>query len=170
MSRLFDSKNHLLTRLSCSAYVASFISRAQFIPFETIRCSLTEMTKWAHNYVEPTRLKIIPDADLHGLFYSVCQSIFYIICFHYHRIFADDEGREYFNSLNLERLTSAPLNPLKFCLPTIIKEFGRICGTQGLLSCCETIEKVQVYLIPSSFSRTNLWYSLPEQDWVDLIN
>jgi len=146
--RLFDSKNHTLTRQTCSAYVGSFISRAKFISIHSIRSTLTDMMKWAHVYVKNAQ-KPTPDADLHGLFYSVCQSIFYIICFHHEQLFSEHDGREYFHKLQLERITSSPLNPLKFAIPAVVNEFGRICGMLGLLACCETIEQNKGLVIPT---------------------
>jgi RNA polymerase I-specific transcription initiation factor RRN3 len=123
--------------------VGSFISRANFIGIECIRSVLSDLTKWALLYLESTSSRANPDADIHGLFYSVCQSVFYIICFHHELLFAEKLGLNFARSLELEKIASSPLNPLKFCLVAVVNEFGRICSTVGLVTVCEVIEKVR---------------------------
>lgn len=140
--KIFDSRVHLLTRLSCTAYVGSFISRAAFIDIKLVRNVLNSLTLWCFSYInEQTGPRTIPDPDIHRLFYQICQTIFYIVCFHYKRLFQEEGfGIKYFHELYLEQIATCELNPLKFCATTVATEFGKICSLMGVISCCEIVE------------------------------
>jgi len=81
----------------------------------------------------------VPDAEMHRLFYAVCQAIFYVFCFKYQELslgtpvrrtlpssqaypalltLADfvvlsQEGNAFFQSLGIDDIIQSRLNPLK---------------------------------------------------------
>jgi RNA polymerase I-specific transcription initiation factor RRN3 len=157
LNKMADVNVDSLSRQSCSAYIGSYISRAIFIKLELVKDSLYVMVGWVHDYLENLDKKnMFPDVEVHSIFYSVCQSIFYIICFHYTNLF-QNEGKEYWSSLELEKIITSSLNPLKFCLNTIVNEFSRICSEFGLTICEEIIQKNKHLILPTRniYGRSN---------------
>ena len=68
---------------------------------------------------------------LHGLFYTSCQSAFYIMCFRGVDVVKYMGSHDMDYDLNSERwsqLCSHSLNPLKYCLESVRLEFVRISG------------------------------------------
>jgi RNA polymerase I-specific transcription initiation factor RRN3 len=111
-------------QLASSAYLGSFLSRASYVPASTLREVVTFMLNWTLSYLK-TRPNASPDAVVHGLFYSMSQSLYYIFCFHYKTLLS--EGDVEILKRGYQRITESKFNPLKFCLPTIVREFVRIC-------------------------------------------
>lgn len=112
VAKLFDARLDALTRQTCAAYLASFLARAAYVPMPAVRHVLTIFARWLHEYIASYGAQA-PDAEAHGVFYSVCQSVLYIFCFHARSILAQDDGREWFAALNLVPVFMANLNPLK---------------------------------------------------------
>ncbi len=112
--------------MACSAYLGSFLARAAYIPSETLRyafpkfyliiltffyrevveCILNWALAYANSHPNPTA-----DAVVHGLFYSMSQSLYYIFCFHHKalRSVGDVDALKQ----GLRRITESKLNPLK---------------------------------------------------------
>lgn len=143
------------TRQSGACYLASFISRASFVSAETICESVSALLSWAEAYIDSVRGDAVRASDAraqsehHGVFYTVCQASFYIMCFrgqeavHYFRRAVssqdpenmsvdDDDPASTLNSdincinLSKERWTALcghPLQPLRFCLESVRSEF-----------------------------------------------
>ncbi|CAM9396671.1 unnamed protein product [Discosporangium mesarthrocarpum] len=61
----------------------------------------------------------------HRLFYSVCQASFYIMCFRGEELAKLGAIKE--QAAAWGRVLSSPLNPLRYCLDTVRKEFARLC-------------------------------------------
>jgi RNA polymerase I-specific transcription initiation factor RRN3 len=112
LNKLLDQTQPALTRKVCASYVASFVSRAPFIRLETIRNTLAVLVGWLHKYLDVHEHKP-PNPALHALFYHVCQSVYYIVCFRYNELLRDEEGLEFFRQLGFERVNEAKLSPLR---------------------------------------------------------
>lgn len=141
VAKLFDARQDALTRQTCAAYLASFLARASYVPTPAVRHVLTILARWLHEYVAAFGAHE-PDAETHGVFYSVCQSVLYIFCFHSRSILAQDDGREWFSALNLVPIFRSNLNPFKvrFALAPSLARADRV--VTGLLpGCCDRVRE-----------------------------
>lgn len=135
--------------------LASFVSRATYVCPETVCETVSAIMQWVEAYIEahsesqgtPALVRrqssglgnTLNQRDIHALFYTACQSAFYIMCFrgaealHYYRAawkHRDDPESEYASpeSVNLrakrwKAICSHPLQPLKYCLESVRVEF-----------------------------------------------
>jgi RNA polymerase I-specific transcription initiation factor RRN3 len=146
--------------------LASFVSRATYVCPETVCETVAAILQWAEAYIEAhTESQGTPSLirrqssglgntrnqrDIHALFYTACQSAFYIMCFrgaealHYylaawrHR---DDPESQYASpeSVNLgakrwKAICKHPLQPLKYCLESVRVEFLHVAEDLNLFS------------------------------------
>jgi len=140
-----------ITRITSASYLGSFISRARYVPARLIKDSLYRMASWAHAYLDrhaqrPPRPSD-SDVEVHGVFYAVCQSIFYVFCYKHEKVMelqppdplraaeAAAERKAWLRSLNLQRIIDCSLNPFKVCQPAVVKEFSRLAHHYDLAHC-----------------------------------
>lgn len=130
-------------RQSAASYMASFLARANYIPLGTLTASLELMVKWLHSYIDNQELssKVNQDVNMHRPFYSLCQAIFYVIVYHYKDLLGSEKGIKFVMSLNLDRIISCKLNPLRFCLPSIVNIFATITRKYQVVFCYTIIER-----------------------------
>mmetsp|Transcript_28729 Transcript_28729/g.46516 ORF Transcript_28729/g.46516 Transcript_28729/m.46516 type:complete len:669 (-) Transcript_28729:649-2655(-) len=143
------------TLVTCAAYIGSFLARSSYVPIQLVSDTLLQMISWASTYVSThdttndeegeEQEPIVPDARLHTVFYAVCQSIFYILCYKFDPLCTgssdDDEHpstsedcselMKFIADAGLEDVVSSRLSPLKVCSPPIVKEFCRIMERAG---------------------------------------
>jgi len=128
--------NHLLTkvaepahpitvRMASAAYLGGFLARAKFLPVNLIYDTLLVLVQWASTYQTNAGDQAHPDADLHGLFYMVVQSTYYVFCFH-HQALVREKLLDFADPLR--RVSESRLNPFKLCFATVVREFCRIIG------------------------------------------
>ncbi|MCO5601785.1 hypothetical protein L7F22_055910 [Adiantum nelumboides] len=114
------------TRMSAAAYLASFIARAKYLPLNIISSSLKRIVSWCISYT-PRQIEkkgaLTIDAGVHGVLYSACQAIMYVLCFRMKNLLDDQNEREMLYKLPLDDLLRHTLNPLKLCLPSVVEEF-----------------------------------------------
>jgi RNA polymerase I-specific transcription initiation factor RRN3 len=135
--------------------LASFVSRATYVCAETVCETVAAILQWAEAYIEAHSESKGTSAlvrrqssglgntkhqrDIHALFYTACQSAFYIMCFrgaealHYYNAAwrqRDNPESEYASpeSVNLgakrwKAICQHPLQPLKYCLESVRVEF-----------------------------------------------
>uniref|UniRef100_A0A1E1XGL5 Putative rna polymerase i specific transcription initiation factor rrn3 n=1 Tax=Amblyomma aureolatum TaxID=187763 RepID=A0A1E1XGL5_9ACAR len=141
-------------RQASAFYVGSFLARAKYVPLSTVCASLSLMCHWAHNYVASLSdggfCQPQHDVQRHGTFYAVCQTVFYVFAFHHKGITTGDKGLQYLRDLNLEGLVMCPLNPLKSCLPAVVKQFASIARHYQLVYCYSVIERNQRLALPTT--------------------
>jgi len=148
-----DPYRAMLTRQSAACYLASFVSRASYMEAETICESISALLRWAEAYMDSLAANSVWAADareqteLHGLFYTVCQAAFYIMCFRgidairfYQEVVGEsDKGVSTVgddtpsslpdpNDIDLgvsrwTRVCNHDLQPLRFCLESVRSEF-----------------------------------------------
>jgi len=122
-SGLFDHKNHEVYRISCSAYIASFVARALYLPIQMSFTAVELLSAWANEYIDKYESTVrYPDAEKHCVFYSNCQSLFYVLCYRLRELMDMEEFIQYLPTLRMERLLRSRFNPLKLMLPTIARE------------------------------------------------
>lgn len=118
---MFDPTRSIMIRQTSSCYLASYICRAQYVCTETAWEAVVALLRWAETYTNKYQNgrhsrshsnhnnHIDDDNDndddtnrddqcnLHALFYTVCQSAFYIMCFRG----KDDQHHDDENTINV---------------------------------------------------------------------
>jgi len=136
-----------VNQLASSAYLGSFLSRAAYLPDSTIREVGMFILNWTMSYLN-TCPTANPDAVVHGLFYSMSQSLYYIFCFH-HKILVADESNVEALKEGYRRITESKLNPLKLCLPTIVREFVRLSAELGWFDYLPLLKANEKVVLPT---------------------
>ena len=150
---VLDPYRATVTRQTGACYLASFVSRAVFVCPETICESVNALLRWAEAYMDSLRSMSVHAADvrnqcsLHSLFYTVCQSAFYIMCFRgadaiqFYRDAMSRTGEESYDEPERidiggekwTKLCSHPLQPLRWCLESVRSEFLAVSKVFGLI-------------------------------------
>jgi RNA polymerase I-specific transcription initiation factor RRN3 len=139
---IVDPYRATVTRQTGACYLASFVSRASFVCSETVCESVCALLRWAEAYVLSLDSLSVHAADareqcnLHSLFYTVCQSAFYIMCFRgadaveFYRKATESSGMIYAEPEHIDigtsrwtKLCAHPLQPLRYCLGSVRTEF-----------------------------------------------
>lgn len=147
---ILDPYRGTVTRQSGACYLASFVSRAPFVCAETACESVDALLRWAEAYIHSLGSLSVhaPDAReqccLHSLFYTVCQSAYYIMCFRGAEVVrlvrgSPEKGNAgLLSHLDLSasrwtKICAHPLLPLRYCLESVRSEFLRISNVLSLL-------------------------------------
>ncbi|KAJ3218433.1 hypothetical protein HK099_005071 [Clydaea vesicula] len=124
ISKTFDPCSPEVLRLSACSYLASFVSRANYVGLEEVKTCLKLLCNWAINFVEQNEnefnlsiynnfskkndmgtatkannLKIQLDIKKYSIFYATVQSILYVFCFRWRNLL-DGEQEELNNKCN----------------------------------------------------------------------
>ena len=115
-----------VTRAAAASYIASFVSRAQFVDREAARCVVAVLCTFLGSHLDAFDCivqagKEPPGMAHHSVFYAVTQAVFLIFCFRWRDLEEEfDEAEEYsgkkkwMNELSvIQRVITSPLNPLK---------------------------------------------------------
>ncbi|XP_065345871.1 RNA polymerase I-specific transcription initiation factor RRN3 [Cloeon dipterum] len=140
-SKVTRMGENAVVRQTAAHYIASVVSRGQFVSVNATRCILQQMSKWCHAYVEAQQDATICDVKMHGIFYSVCQGLFYIVAFRHADLMATEKGLKWVQSLGLAKLVTSRLNPLKPCLPAVAQNFATVTRTYQIAYCFTVLEK-----------------------------
>ncbi|KAL4240278.1 DNA independent RNA polymerase I transcription factor [Mactra antiquata] len=139
---------HSVHRQSAVAYMGSLLARAKFISTRTVMKTLELMVEWAHNYTKMCQDCLMADISRHGPFYSVCQSIFYTFAFRQKELLETKTGLKWASTLQFQHLIHSRLNPLKVCLPIIVKTFASVARQHQLAFCDHIIEQNNRSFLP----------------------
>ncbi|CAG5129022.1 unnamed protein product [Candidula unifasciata] len=150
--KVTDPTAESVYRQSAACYIGSFITRSKYLSVKTAKQVVELMVKWIHSYLDRT-CDQGAHADLahHAPFYSVCQSVFYIFCFK-HMDFMGMKGYRWAESLNLQRIVTSKLNPLRVCMPIIVSTFASAARLHQLAFCDTVIERNNRYHLPVAAS------------------
>ncbi|XP_022920873.1 RNA polymerase I-specific transcription initiation factor RRN3 [Onthophagus taurus] len=131
-----------VVRQSAVCYIASFIARSNFIPLSMLKGTLQQMSTWAHSYISTLdEVECVNfDVRTHSVFYSVCQAIFYVIAFRQKDLFNTKKNLSFLETLNLAKIVTCRLNPLRVCQPAVVKNFAAVTRTYQLAYCYSVIE------------------------------
>lgn len=130
-------------------YIGSFLARAKYVSVNTVRSCLKTMAEWIHCYiVHSSDMGVEPDPRHHRPFYAVCRALFYVFIFRSKELLSTERGRLFCKKLNLQRIVSSDLNPLRFCLQTIALTFSTIVRNNYLAVCDTILEKNRRCFIP----------------------
>ncbi|GMY09497.1 RNA polymerase I-specific transcription initiation factor RRN3 isoform X2 [Fagus crenata] len=134
-------------RMSAISYLASYLSRANFLSAPLVASMLKRLVDWCFEYCKTKGGEMNPTS--HRLFYSGCQAIMYVLCFRMKSMI--DVAWFKPHLLLIEPILKHKLSPLKVCLPSIVDEFCRQAEAALLFT---TFEEFNFnYLLESEHSR-----------------
>ncbi|KAL5200021.1 hypothetical protein ABZP36_021224 [Zizania latifolia] len=115
-----------ISRMSAVSYVGSYLSRARFISADTVVGVLKRLVDWCVDYCDfQNKLGMATKPINHQIFYSSCQTVMYILCFRLRSIMEYPNLKSQLFNMPFGYILTHPLEPLKVCLPPIVKEFLR---------------------------------------------
>ncbi|KAI3935519.1 hypothetical protein MKW92_039040 [Papaver armeniacum] len=140
--QFLDNTGIALTRMSSVAYLASYLARAKFLEGVIIANTLERLVKWCVEYcrlVDAEQKTLNPEA--HTLFYSGCQVIMYVLCYHMREMLDDPDHRSLIFGFPLlfplQLIFLHPLDPLKVCQPCVVEEFLKQAKAASLFTTSE---------------------------------
>ncbi|KAJ8945039.1 hypothetical protein NQ318_019034 [Aromia moschata] len=115
-------------RQSSVNYIASHVARANYVPLSMLKGTLQQMAEWIHSYIaNQDGLECVnSDVRVHSVFYSVCQALFYIVSFRHKDFIGSKKNINFLESLNMAKMVTCRLNPLRVCQPTVVQKFAAI--------------------------------------------
>ncbi|GMY34329.1 RNA polymerase I-specific transcription initiation factor RRN3 isoform X1 [Fagus crenata] len=134
-------------RMSAISYLASYLSRANFLSAPLVASMLKRLVDWCFEYCKTKGGEMNPTS--HRLFYSGCQAIMYVLCFRMKSMI--DVALFKPHLLLIEPILKHKLSPLKVCLPSIVDEFCRQAEAALLFTSSEEFNFN--YLLESEHSR-----------------
>ncbi|CAM6032913.1 unnamed protein product, partial [Sphagnum compactum] len=128
------------TRMSAAAYLASYLARASYLPPSVILDSVRSLLEWCVSYAQLAEDRKNPsmstaDPVMHGVFYSACQAVMYVLCFRLKELTDDPRQKRALRTLPLQELVEHHLNPLSVCLPSVVEEFVKQASLAQLVDC-----------------------------------
>ncbi|KAH9490232.1 DNA independent RNA polymerase I transcription factor [Bulinus truncatus] len=155
--KITDPTNQSIYRQTAACYIGSFLTRAKYTSIDTAKEVIELMMRWIHQYVDQAGDGVLhADISHHGTFYSVCQSAFYIFCFKHNDFMQLKKGHKWAESLNFQRVITSRLNPLRVCVPIIVKTFASATRLHQLAFCDTVIERNNRYCLPLASSTFSL--------------
>lgn len=129
-------------RQTSVSYIASLLARATFIELGLLKATLSEMSMWIHSYIcsQDSLECANSDVRVHAVFYAVCQAMFYLIAFRHKHLVETKKNLLFLQSLNLTKIISCRLNPLKVCQSAVVQNFAAVTRTYQLAYCYTIIE------------------------------
>jgi RNA polymerase I-specific transcription initiation factor RRN3 len=142
-----------VTRQAAVNYIVSFVARATFVPVPMLKGTLQEMGNWIHSYIgEQDGLECVnSDVRIHRVFYAVCQALFYIVSFRHKELVNTKKNVVFLESLNLGKIVTSRLNPLRTCQPAVVQNFAAITRKYQLAYCYSVIEHNSRSNLPTVF-------------------
>ncbi|XP_075655326.1 uncharacterized protein LOC142625575 isoform X1 [Castanea sativa] len=122
LADIFSCEDYPLSfRMSAVAYLASYLSRGNFLSAPLVASILKRLVDWCFEYCNRKGGEMNPTS--HRLFYSGCQAIMYVLCFRMKSMI--DVAWFKPHLLLIEQILKHKLSPLKVCLPSVVEEFCR---------------------------------------------
>eukprot|EP00586_Coscinodiscus_wailesii_P016388 CAMPEP_0172490688 /NCGR_PEP_ID=MMETSP1066-20121228/21216_1 /TAXON_ID=671091 /ORGANISM="Coscinodiscus wailesii, Strain CCMP2513" /LENGTH=748 /DNA_ID=CAMNT_0013259291 /DNA_START=40 /DNA_END=2286 /DNA_ORIENTATION=+ len=140
INTILDPTNATIIRQTSACYLASFVSRANFVNVETVCETVAALLRWTEVYLSLNPM--LGSEKTHVLFYTVTQAAFYIMCFRGKEAVAyfkshgggDEAGIIDVGRERWDYLCASVLCPMKYCLETVRREFLDLAETCDLLS------------------------------------
>ncbi|CAG4912517.1 unnamed protein product [Colias eurytheme] len=141
----------LTTRKTAASHLAGLLARCVRVPNTRLIHHLKTMADWCHGYITATQETSVNDnTKIHGAFHAICHAIFYLVAFKNHHLFMTKESYNFVESLNLPRLVTCPLNPLRTCPPQVTRAFASVTRSHQVVYCQAIIEKNTRYSLHSA--------------------
>ncbi|XP_059085794.1 RNA polymerase I-specific transcription initiation factor RRN3-like [Tigriopus californicus] len=147
--RKFQSPNTpQIIRQSTIAYMASLMARGKHVDIDQAASYLEKIVAWIHAYIgardggaQSAHDYKYVDPKAHGPFYAACQSTFYLFAFRHQEFVQSEKWLVFLRGLNFSTIVTANLNPLRVCLPPVVKNFAAIARHYQLVYCDTIIER-----------------------------
>jgi len=157
---LLEPDQPAVTRAAAASYIASFVSRAQFVEREAVRNVMGVLCRFLQNQLDTFDAMsqsgvMLPSIAHYSVFYAVSQAVFLIFCFRWRDLLEDiqedytDEmsgggvklARKWMAELGIvQRMVTSPLNPLKVCSGNVVKQFARVAHSTDFIYCYSIME------------------------------
>ncbi|KAI9000777.1 RNA polymerase I-specific transcription initiation factor RRN3 [Trametes punicea] len=158
---LLEEDQPAVTRAAAASYIASFVSRAQFVDREGARRVVSVLCNFLRNrldvYDAVTKAGIQQTAAgmniaQHSIFYAVAQAVFLIFCFRWRDLLEDEDEVDEFAAVHeprkkwmpeldvIQRVVTSELNPLKVCSSNVVMQFARVAHATGFVYCYSIME------------------------------
>ncbi|XP_053625553.1 RNA polymerase I-specific transcription initiation factor RRN3 isoform X2 [Plodia interpunctella] len=133
----------LSTRKTAASHLAGLLARCVRVPNSRLIHYLKAMAEWCHSYITAMQESTTAsdNTKYHGAFHFICHAIFYLVAFKNHHLFMSKESLLFVESLNLPRLVTCALNPLKTCPPQVVHAFSSVTRSHQVVYCQSIIEK-----------------------------
>ncbi|KAH9947168.1 RNA polymerase I-specific transcription initiation factor RRN3 [Amylocystis lapponica] len=152
---LLEPDQPAVTRAAGASYIASFVSRAQFVDRDSTRTMVKVLCSFLGNHLDifdglhddaaP------PIMANHSLFYAVAQAVFLIFCFRWRDLAEDEEDpddfalggvtKKWMAPLGvIQRVITSELNPLKICSVNVVMQFARVAHATDFIYCYSIME------------------------------
>jgi len=141
--RILQDPNYAgILRQASACYLSSFLARAKFVSKDVIKRELKKMSEWIHRYIDFQDDNANQGNEMkHTPFYSACQALFYVFVYHHKMLLDSSSDIKFIKSMNLVRIVTSRLNPLKVCLDSIVKMFARLTRMYQIVFCYSIIER-----------------------------
>lgn len=130
---LLEEDQPAVTRAAAASYIASFVSRAQFVDRESTRRVVACLCNFLRSRLDifdavSTAGAPPPSMAHHSIFYAVVQAVFLIFCFRWRDLLEENDDVDEFTPASgpvkkwmpelgiLQRVIQSDLNPLKVCI------------------------------------------------------
>ncbi|KAI0920959.1 hypothetical protein AcV7_002954 [Taiwanofungus camphoratus] len=154
---LLDESQPAVTRAAAASYIASFVSRAQFVDRESTRRVMACLCNFLKSRLDifdaVTKANVAPSSIAHySVFYAVTQAVFLIFCFRWRDLQEDQEDVDEFAATSvpvrkwmaeldvLQRVVTSELNPLKVCSSNVVMQFARVAHATDFIYCYSIME------------------------------
>lgn len=154
--RTVASTASLLTVVTAS-YIGSFVARAKFLPPKLVRLSFDMLLTWCLRFlgdlpnhlrsgVKALRSSNSVVSERVAVFYAVAQAVMYIFCFR-HRLLMQPHDTSGVTELKVNYrnfllpILQSSLNPLKWCMSSVVEEFSRLTEEYDLIDCHHIMDK-----------------------------
>ncbi|KAH9833704.1 RNA polymerase I-specific transcription initiation factor RRN3 [Rhodofomes roseus] len=154
---LLEEDQPAVTRAAAASYIASFVSRAQFVDRESARRVVACLCNFLRSRLDifdavNTAGAVPPSMAHHSIFYAVVQAVFLIFCFRWRDLLEDQEDVDEFTAASapakkwmaeldvIQRVIQSDLNPLKVCSSNVVMQFARVAHATDFIYCYTIME------------------------------
>ncbi|OWR52280.1 transcription initiation factor RRN3 [Danaus plexippus plexippus] len=149
----------LATRRTAASHLAGLLARCVRVPNSRLIQYLRLMADWCHSYLTATQESTVADnTKVHGAFHAICHAIFYLVAFKNHHLFVNKESINFVESLNLPRLVTCNLNPLRTCPPQVTRAFSSVTRSHQVVYCQAIIEKNTRSTLQNAVQKYDEWF------------
>ncbi|KAH9850820.1 RNA polymerase I-specific transcription initiation factor RRN3 [Lenzites betulinus] len=154
---LLEEDQPAVTRAAAASYIASFVSRAQFVDREGARRVVAVLCNFLRNRLDVfDAMTKAGSGSTHvaqySVFYAVAQAVFLIFCFRWRDLLEDQDEVDEFAPAQgptkkwmpeldvVQRVVTSDLNPLKVCSTNVVMQFARVAHATGFVYCYSIME------------------------------
>ena len=156
--KVIDPNVAPVLRQSAVCYISSLLATASFISSGLVRLTMSKLITWIRNYINMQEYSKYVDDDTkpHAVFYSVCQAFFHLFIARHKEFVSSKNGMLFLQELDIPRIVTCRLNPLKMCNTEIVHSFADITSTYQLAYCYTIIENNERNQLPIFGMKTHL--------------